>query len=125
MTDLGLAALVWAPEQIKKSRVELLVSSTGPGRDTQRFGPVVVFEFLQFRGNFIQCLIPGDCLPLVAPLFANPLKRVIDALRMVESLQIRTVLPGTGFNLRSSDLKEPTVFNLDLQTASRLAPKTD
>ena len=53
MTDLGLAALVRAPEKVEEARVEFFVCAAGSGGDTESFSPVLVFECLKLVGDLI------------------------------------------------------------------------
>jgi len=63
----------------------LVFPSCAVARDNRfRAKGILVMEY--FLGNDIQGLIPGDALPLPAPLWSDSANRVGESIRMIDKL---------------------------------------
>ena len=125
MTDLGLTALVGAAKKVQKARVKLFIAAARPRGHPQSLGTILIFECLQFGGNLIQSLIPGDLLPLVFAFFTDSFERIIQTIGMIKTLQVWSPFARAFLDRRCADLDNLVVFHLELQAATRFASKTD
>jgi hypothetical protein len=59
------------------------MGAVGEGK---RFRAVTIPKPRQALGHLIECLIPGEALPLVCAMFAGPLQRKIEARGVIEMI---------------------------------------
>jgi len=57
------------------------------------FRAVPLNRFSDLPGNGFESLLPGDAFPFSFASFSNPLERILNAVRMIDSLELCIGLP--------------------------------
>jgi hypothetical protein len=106
-----------------------MISAMGAVGEGKRFRAVTIPKGRQSLRHFIECLIPGEALPLVCATFARSFQGKIEASGVIEVID-KQPAPRAEPSARDGmvgvplDLDGATVFNAQAHTATRVAETT-